>query len=69
VITPGPRICPNCHVAESRWTVDGREYVNLSPITGQCVDCLSALSKEMGPPQDMSLFDPRAAAANDRGEP
>jgi hypothetical protein len=63
-----PRTCPNCGKQEERWTVGGREYVNLSPLTGQCVDCLAAMSKEMGPPQEMSLFDPRAAAANDRGD-
>jgi hypothetical protein len=62
------RKCPNCNVAESRWTVGGREYVNLSPLTGQCVDCLAAMSKEMGPPQEPSLFDARAAAANDRSD-
>jgi hypothetical protein len=47
-----PRKCLNCGVAESRWTENGREHVNLSPITGQCVDCLKAMAKEMGPPQE-----------------
>jgi hypothetical protein len=63
-----PREYPNCGVAESRWTENGRDHVNLSPITGQCVDCLKAMAKEMGPPQEPSLFDSRAAAANDRGD-
>lgn len=58
------RKCPNCGTAESRWTVDGREHVNLSPITGQCVRCLAEMSKEVGPLQTPELpFDARAAQA------
>jgi hypothetical protein len=64
-----PRTCPNCGTPESRWTVGGVEHVNLSPITGQCVSCLAAITREMGPPAEPSLFDPRAAAANDQSEP
>jgi hypothetical protein len=64
-----PRTCPNCGVAESRWTADGREHVNLDPITGNCVDCLRELAKETRATAPASLpFDVRAAAANDRSE-
>jgi hypothetical protein len=61
-----PRTCPNCGVAETRWTVGSVEHVNLSPITGQCVDCLREMSKELGAPSASLPFDARAAAANDR---
>lgn len=61
------RTCPSCGAAERRWTVAGVDYVNLSPLTGACVDCNAALAKEMGPPPaQVDLFDPKAAAANDR---
>jgi hypothetical protein len=64
-----PRSCPNCGAEETRWIIAGREYVNLSPLTDQCVDCLAAMSKEMGPPVEGTLdFDPKSAAANDKGE-
>lgn len=62
------RTCPNCGVEERRWLEKGQPRVNLNPITGQCVDCLAALAREIGPPAEPTLFDPRAAAANDRGD-
>lgn len=40
-----PRVCPDCGVAEARWTTSNVAYVNLSPLTGQCVDCLIKLAK------------------------
>lgn len=57
------RTCPNCSTPESRWTVDGREHVNLSPLTGQCVSCLVAMTKEIGPIHTPPAFDARAAQA------
>lgn len=63
------RKCPNCGVQESRWTVDGKPFVNLDPITGNCVTCLAAFAKETGPAPAALPFDARAAAANDRSEP
>lgn len=64
----GVRVCPNCGVLEQRWIANGRECVNLSPITGQCVDCLAAMSKEMPLAEQSSFgFDSRAAAAGDWG--
>jgi hypothetical protein len=58
-----PRTCPNCGTAERRWLEKGRQRMNLSPITGQCVDCLAALAREMAPPVDEPVFDPKAEAA------
>lgn len=63
------RKCPNCGVEESRWRANGRESVNLDPITGNCVTCLIELAKEIRQTAPVSLpFDPKAAAANDRGD-
>lgn len=57
-----PRTCPNCGVAEARWIENGRDCVNLDPITGNCVDCLRELAKEMRANAPVSLpFDARAA--------
>lgn len=47
-----------------RWTVGGREMVNLDPVTGNCVDCLREYAKEQRQQAPVSLpFDGRAAAA------
>lgn len=58
------RVCPNCGVPESRWTVGSVEHVNLDPFTNNCVDCLRELAKEMraNPPTSLP-FDARAAQA------
>ena len=50
VVTVTPvRTCPTCGVAEQRWVVGNVDYVNLSPLTGNCVACLVKLTKEQGP--------------------
>lgn len=63
MIREGKRTCPNCGVQESRWTKGGRDHVNLSPITGQCVDCLIAMTKEFRQTQRDFGFDAKATAA------
>lgn len=61
-MTSAPRACPNCGTEESRWSIRGVDYVNLSPLTGQCVDCLAAMTKELGPLERPRFrFDSRAA--------
>lgn len=40
-----PRYCAACGTAESRWTVGGREYTNINPLTGECVDCTAKASR------------------------
>lgn len=75
-----PRCCPDCGLEEHRKLDErGREVVNLSPMTNQCVTCLgkAALAKHIfrsrlitnaGEQRDIRIacrerFDPRAAAA------
>lgn len=63
-MVPVTRTCPNCGTPESRWIAGGREHVNLSPLTDQCVECLAAMVKEIGPIESRPLpFDSRAAQA------
>lgn len=63
-MTDPVRTCLNCGVPERRWTVKGQGYVNLDPITGNCVDCLCALVKETrATVPDSRPFDARAAQA------
>jgi hypothetical protein len=35
------RACPSCGTLEERRVVKGKETVNLDPISGKCIDCLS----------------------------
>jgi hypothetical protein len=62
-----PRKCVTCLLPERRWKDEkGREQVNLSPITTQCVDCLIAYTKETNETmrsQPELTFDARAADA------
>lgn len=52
-VEEGTRRCPNCGVVEARWTVGNVAHVNLSPLDGNCIDCLIAFTKEQGPwPKD-----------------
>jgi hypothetical protein len=63
-----PRACRACGESERRWRDKrGRRHVNLDPVTGLCVDCLSnrasrsaALARRAARPDK---FDARAAAA------
>jgi len=48
-IREGTRVCPNCGTQEVRWVVANVDYVNLSPLTNQCVSCLVGSVKESGP--------------------
>jgi hypothetical protein len=59
-----PRCCPDCGLVEDRKVDEkGREVVNLSPLTGQCVTCLgkAALARHVFAGQ--AEFDARARAA------
>jgi hypothetical protein len=38
------RRCPDCGVAEERLIIDGKPYLNLDPISGRCLSCLTNLA-------------------------
>ena len=63
------RCCPDCGLEEHRTTDDkGRAVVNLSPLTGQCVQCLgkAALARHLfASVKDLNVlpFDRKAAQA------
>lgn len=56
------RACKSCGAAEQRkLDAKGRELVNLDPVSGLCVNCLS---KSIGPkPMDPEPFDAKLAQA------
>ena len=58
------RQCKRCGLLEHRQKdAKGRETLNLDPVSGLCVSCLS---QSLGPkPMEPTPFDPRKAAAND----
>jgi hypothetical protein len=35
------RFCVTCGTEEDRRRVNGRELVNINPLSGQCIDCLA----------------------------
>lgn len=59
-----PRRCLGCGTEEVRTIANGREQVNLEPVSGCCVSCLSQSSKEARETAPSTLpFDAKAAAA------
>jgi hypothetical protein len=64
------RVCLGCQVPEQRGVdANGRETVNLNPLTDLCIECTVIVTKEQGPYQAPALpFDARAAAAGKDAE-
>jgi hypothetical protein len=39
------RVCPDCGLTEERRREQGRDTLNLDPVSGRCVPCLVAYAK------------------------
>lgn len=58
--------CPDCGLSLDRGVDEkGRPTMNLSPLTGQCVQCLgkAALARHVFESEEPAPFDARAVAA------
>jgi hypothetical protein len=39
------RLCPDCGANEERVFIEGKEWINLDPVSGRCVPCLTRMVK------------------------